>query len=73
MDLLRPLCLIQHANPEILVELPEGCPISTACLAKQQEDYPWCLWVKGIYLRESLADLRALSEELDTMDGGSGL
>ncbi|CAD6590135.1 MAG: hypothetical protein ASARMPRED_004578 [Alectoria sarmentosa] len=36
--LLSPLKLVRRANPEIVVELPDCCPISTAELAEQQKD-----------------------------------
>ena len=36
--LLRPLKLLRRANPDIVVEMPAYCPISTAELAELQKD-----------------------------------
>ncbi len=36
--LLKPLTLLHRANPDIVVELPGYCPISTAELAELQKD-----------------------------------
>ena len=36
---LKPLRVIRYANPGIVIEMPQDCPISTAGLAKQQR---WC-------------------------------
>ena len=40
-SLLRPLKAVRREIPGVVVEMPEDCPISTAELAKQQEDCPW--------------------------------
>ena len=37
LDLLRPLRMIRRENPEVVVEMPDGCPVSTAELAARQK------------------------------------
>lgn len=37
LDLLRPLRMIRRENPEVVVEMPDGCPVSTAELATRQK------------------------------------
>ena len=70
-SLLRPLKLLRRANPEIVVELPDYCPISTAELAEQQKDCPFGFdrrkeWVED--LKEELGDLQAMWEEYRRTD-----
>ena len=69
--LLRPLKVIRRKNPRIVIQMPEDCPISTAELAKQQEDTPWSVESKeGLEdMSERLEDLTVLVERM-TMDGG---
>ena len=71
-SLLRPLKVVRRENPEIVVEMPEDCPISTAELAKQQEGMPWSVESNEGFedMRERLEDLTALTEGRMTMDGG---
>ena len=40
LDLLRPLRMIRRENPEVVVEMPDGCPVSTAELATRQKRVP---------------------------------
>ena len=70
--LLRPLKVLRRERPEVVIQMPEGCPISTAELARQQEDMPWCLEVQERLevMTEGLEDVTALVEGLVMMDGG---
>ncbi len=75
-DLLTPLKLLRRANPDIVIELPGYCPISTAELAELQKD---C--AEGSNRRndmnedmeERLGDLRLLGKEPRRTDLESGL
>ena len=40
VGLLKPLRVIRYANPGIVIEMPQDCPISTAKLAKEQRRCP---------------------------------
>ena len=40
LDLLRPLEMIRRENAEVVVEMPDGCPVSTAELATHQKHVP---------------------------------
>ena len=40
VGLLKPLRVIRYANPGIVIEMPQGCPMSTVRLAQQQWQCP---------------------------------
>ena len=40
VDFLRPVKMIRRENAEVVVEMPDGCPISTAELATYQKHVP---------------------------------
>ncbi|KAF6222409.1 hypothetical protein HO133_001495 [Letharia lupina] len=71
--LLRPLKLVRRANPDIVVQMPDYCPISTAELAEQQRECPWGsdYWAE---LNEDCKEFRGVSMavggELGRTDGG---
>ncbi|CAF9904441.1 MAG: hypothetical protein ALECFALPRED_008555 [Alectoria fallacina] len=73
--LLRPLKLVRRVNPEIVVELPECCPISTAELVEQQRD--WACGTDRLEeldedLEEDLGNEMMLDEEFRRLDEQSG-
>ena len=63
--------MVRRKNPGIVIQMPEDCPISTAELAKQQEDTPCSVESKeGLEdMSERVEDLTVLVERM-TMDGG---
>ena len=63
--------MVRREKPEVVVQMPKDCPISTAELAKQQEGMPWRqeLQERLEDTTESLEDLKALIEGRMTMDG----
>ena len=72
-SLLRPLKLIRRANPDVVVEMPDYCPISTAELAEQQQwhEYEYMVEVYEDH-KEWLAISMAVDESFGRMDGGNG-
>ena len=70
--LLRSLKVLRRERPEVVIQMPEVCLISTGELARQQEDMPWWLEVheRLEYMTEGPEDATALVEGLVTMDGG---
>ena len=63
--------MVRREKPGVVVQMPEDCPISTAELAKQQEDMHWRQEMQERLedTTESLEDLKALVEGRMTMDG----